>query len=85
MDKGAALADGLAFARKEGYSHAVTMDGDGQHLASDLPKLVEAVLRNPDAFVIGNRELTVVESVLRVEYCGLIQIFGLGKQDNEFP
>src|ERR1700758_567038 len=36
--KGAALQTGWAHARKRGFRWALTMDGDGQHSAEDIPK-----------------------------------------------
>ncbi len=58
LGKGAALVNGLAFAAQKGYTHAVTMDGDGQHLAVDFPKFVEEIEKNPEALIIGWRQLT---------------------------
>jgi glycosyltransferase involved in cell wall biosynthesis len=58
MGKGASLADGFAHAVKEGFSHAVTMDADGQHLSDDLPNFIEAIRKNPEALVIGVRALS---------------------------
>ncbi len=55
--KGAALADGFACAAHKGYSHAISMDGDGQHLAADLPKFVQEIGQNPTGMIIGRRNL----------------------------
>jgi glycosyltransferase involved in cell wall biosynthesis len=56
--KGAALASGFARAAERGITHAITMDSDGQHLASDLPKFLEALRADPDALVVGVRDLS---------------------------
>lgn len=56
--KGAALATGLEYAANVGYPHAITMDGDGQHLARDFPAFSEALQTHPDALVIGTRDLS---------------------------
>lgn len=53
--KGAALLTGFAFAADAGFSHAVTIDADGQHLASDLPGLLAAMEARPHAIVVGGR------------------------------
>lgn len=37
-----ATQTGLIFARMQGYSHIVTMDADGQHLGSEIKKLLNA-------------------------------------------
>jgi len=55
--KGAALATGLGRAAELGFSHAITMDADGQHSASDLAKFLAAVEERPDALVVGVRDL----------------------------
>ena len=53
--KGAALWAGLQAARAAGASHAVTLDGDGQHDPADLPRLLEAARTHPRALVVGSR------------------------------
>jgi len=55
--KGAALATGLARAAELGFTHAITMDADGQHSAADVPKLLAAVAEHPEAIVVGVRDL----------------------------
>ena len=55
MGKGAALRAGFAEARRRGFEAVVTMDGDGQHRASDIPRLIEAANRHPGCIVNGAR------------------------------
>ena len=55
--KGYALRKGFRFAWNKGYEHAITIDSDGQHFASDLPKFVKAIDENPNAIIIGNRNM----------------------------
>jgi uncharacterized protein (DUF2062 family) len=57
LGKGAALQTGLAEARARGFTHAVTMDSDGQHVAAEVPKLLEAARAEPRAIVLGQRDL----------------------------
>ncbi len=59
LGKGAALLTGLAAARDRGFTHIVSVDADGQHLAADLPGLVEASCAAPDALVVGARDFEV--------------------------
>jgi glycosyltransferase involved in cell wall biosynthesis len=59
--KGAALMTGFARLAALGVEHAVTMDGDGQHLPGEIPKLVVASAAQPAAIVIGARSLEQVE------------------------
>jgi len=59
--KGEGLRDGFREALRQGFDAVVTMDGDGQHLATDIPRLLAAAARYPEYLVIGarllNREL----------------------------
>ncbi len=55
MGKGASLRDGFAEALRRGMQGVVTMDGDGQHAAEDIPRLLAAAQRHPGAIVIGAR------------------------------
>ena len=53
--KGAALRTGWNQARRAGFSWALTMDGDGQHCAQDIPAFFAAAERTSAALVVGNR------------------------------
>ena len=55
MGKGACLRDGFAEALRQGMRAVVTMDGDGQHLGEDIPRLVAAANRHPGCLVNGAR------------------------------
>ena len=55
MGKGAALRAGFAEAERQGALAVVTMDGDGQHAAADIPRLVDAANRHPGCVVVGAR------------------------------
>ena len=55
MGKGAGLRDGFAEALRHGFDAVVTMDGDGQHSADDIPRLLAAANRFPGWIVIGAR------------------------------
>ncbi len=54
--KGAALRLGLGKAATLGFTHAITMDADGQHFASDIPRFLEASKEQPGALVVGIRD-----------------------------
>ncbi len=47
--KGAALTTGLHYVEKEGYTHALQVDADGQHDLADAPTLLESAKRDPNA------------------------------------
>ena len=55
--KGEALRHGFREAMKLGYDAVLTMDGDGQHLAADIPRIVAAATDHPEHIVIGARLL----------------------------
>lgn len=51
--KGAAVMRGLRLAAARGFTHAVQVDADGQHRAADIPAMLEAARREPQALVSG--------------------------------
>lgn len=55
--KGTALKHGLSQAQKDGFRYAITIDSDGQHFASDIPRFVEAIEKEPDTLLVGARNL----------------------------
>ncbi len=55
LGKGQGLRDGFRKAIELGFDAVVTMDGDGQHLAKDIPRLLAAARRHPEHIVIGAR------------------------------
>jgi glycosyltransferase involved in cell wall biosynthesis len=55
--KGEALRHGFREALRLGYAAVLTMDGDGQHLASDIPRIAAAAAHHPGSIVIGARLL----------------------------
>ncbi len=54
---GGAVQTGYKFAKEGDYSIAVQVDGDGQHPADQVEKLVAAIRRNEADVVIGSRYL----------------------------
>ena len=51
--KGNAVLQGITRAAAEGFTHALTMDSDGQHPAELIPKFMAASQANPRALVLG--------------------------------
>ena len=51
--KGGAVMAGCREAFARGFSHALQIDADGQHTASDIPRFVAASAENPDAVICG--------------------------------
>lgn len=56
--KGAALTTGLHYAEKEGYTHALQVDADGQHDLADAPTLLESAKRDPNALWSARPSMT---------------------------
>ncbi len=57
LGKGRAILTGLEAARDLGFTHAVVLDADGQHLPENIPQLVEAALAFPDRIIVGARRM----------------------------
>jgi polyprenyl-phospho-N-acetylgalactosaminyl synthase len=55
--QGAALQTGIDFAFEQGALWIVTFDADGQHLASDLPTVLEPLRNDSADLVLGSRFL----------------------------
>jgi uncharacterized protein (DUF2062 family) len=56
LGKAAALRTGFERAAGMGFTHAVTIDTDGQHDPAQIPDLLEVARRFPQALVIGRRD-----------------------------
>lgn len=56
--KGHALVTGFKKAIALGYTHAITIDADGQHFADDIPCFIEGLKNNHEGFIVGCRNLT---------------------------
>jgi glycosyltransferase involved in cell wall biosynthesis len=52
--KGAAVLHGVELAAAEGYTHALTMDSDGQHPAACIPQFMERSQLEPRALILGD-------------------------------
>ncbi|MCC6599871.1 MAG: DUF2062 domain-containing protein [Crocinitomicaceae bacterium] len=55
--KGIALRRGFSFCWELGYTHTVSIDSDGQHFAEDLPVFFNAIRKNPEALIVGVRNM----------------------------
>ncbi len=64
--KGAAVLHGLNAARAAGFTHALTMDSDGQHPAELIPSFMQASMQRPDAMVLGRPVFDASAPLLRV-------------------
>ena len=53
--KASALRTGIAFACAQDFTHAITLDGDGQHLPEDIPVMISVAKETGADLVIGAR------------------------------
>ena len=65
--KGAAVLAGIAEAAAAGYTHALTMDSDGQHPAELIPAFMAASQAEPGAMVLGKPVFGPEAPALRVK------------------
>jgi uncharacterized protein (DUF2062 family) len=54
--KGAALRAGFDRAAELGFSHAITVDADGQHFTENVADFLRLASEQPDAFIVGVRD-----------------------------
>ena len=55
LGQGAALQTGIEFALSKDANYIVTFDGDGQHQASDIDRLLEPLISNEADITLGSR------------------------------
>lgn len=55
--KGYSLRRGFKEAILLGYKNAISIDSDGQHLPEDIPLFINAAYKNPDALLMGSRNM----------------------------
>ena len=51
--KGGAVITGLLEAHRQGYSHAIQVDADGQHAIKDIPNFISLSQNAPEAVICG--------------------------------
>jgi uncharacterized protein (DUF2062 family) len=56
--KGAALRTGFATAAETGFTHAITIDTDGQLDPEEIPAMLRAAEASPTALIVGTRDET---------------------------
>ena len=64
--KGAAVLHALEAAQAAGFTHALTMDSDGQHPADLIPAFIRESIAAPDAMVLGRPVFDASAPLLRV-------------------
>lgn len=65
--KGAAVLSGMQAAAREGYTHVLCMDSDGQHPADLIPSFMACSRAHPEAMVLGVPVFDADAPALRVK------------------
>jgi hypothetical protein len=65
--KGSAVLHGINEAQRQGFTHALTMDADGQHAAASIPAFMNASVSHPDALILGVPMFDANAPTLRVK------------------
>lgn len=73
--KGAAVLAGLSAAQAEGFTHALTMDSDGQHPADRIADFMRASIDSPDAMILGRPVFDANAPALRVNGRRISNVF----------
>ncbi len=64
--KGSAVLRGITEGLKQGFTHALTMDADGQHPAQLIPAFMAASIANPQRLILGKPVFDASAPALRV-------------------
>ncbi len=86
--KGAAVLHGIGIAATEGFTHALTMDSDGQHPAASIPEFMARSQAQPNAVVLGIPVFDASAPSLRVKgrkisnWWANLETVGLGIEDS---
>lgn len=62
--KGAALETGFRYAREEKFEAVITLDADGQHAPSDIPRFLDVYQKTGAPVIVGSRMTNVTKMPL---------------------
>lgn len=88
--KGAAVLHGLEVAARQGFTHALCMDSDGQHPAERIPAFMQCSQQTPQAMVLGVPVFDASAPALRVKgrkisnWWANLETLGMGIGDSLF-
>jgi hypothetical protein len=88
--KGAAILHGLREAEAAGYTHAMTLDADGQHPTDKIGEFMAASAANPEALILGLPVFDASAPRVRVHgrkisnWCAELETLGAGIGDSLF-
>ena len=75
--KAAALRAGFVRAEELGFTHAITIDADGQHSTDAVPEFIAACRRQPEAFLIGEHGKSLLGCSARHVFANISRSIGL--------
>lgn len=73
--KGASVKRGMAYALQRGATHIITIDGDGQHMPQDSPRLLAMAEDHPNDIIIGARLIDTAAFPRRRYYANQVANF----------
>jgi glycosyltransferase involved in cell wall biosynthesis len=88
--KGTAVLEGTEAALREGYTHVLTMDSDGQHPPDRIPDFMASSAANPSSMVLGAPIFDASAPSVRVKgrrisnFWANVETAGAGVQDSLF-
>jgi glycosyltransferase involved in cell wall biosynthesis len=88
--KGAAVLDGLVAAQREGFTHALTMDADGQHPSELIATFMGASSYAPQAMILGDPVFDASAPLIRLRgrrianWCTNVETLWAGIHDTLF-
>jgi len=88
--KGEAVLDGLRAARRAGFTHALTMDSDGQHPPECIQAFMAASAAAPQAMILGDPQFDASAPLLRLRgrkianWCTNLETLWAGIHDSLF-
>ena len=65
--KGGAVLHGMSLAMQAGYTHALTLDSDGQHPTDLIPEFMAASIAAPTAMILGDPQFDASAPRVRVK------------------
>jgi hypothetical protein len=88
--KGAAVLEGIRLAARAGYTHALTMDSDGQHPTANIANFMRQSAARPEAMILGLPVFDASAPSLRVKgrrisnWWANLETLGMGIGDSLF-
>lgn len=76
-----AMQTGIRYANRKGYTHVITMDGDGQHHSHEIANLISTMRLHPEADVVIGACVVRGSRLRRAAWRFFRSITGIGIED----